>query len=373
MGGIKLNRRKLISKSIITFVIFSIILSINPSNIKAATPPKIFLYGIETPVQHNIITINGVIYLPIAEADLFPTVLLNVAWNKEYKGFRIDTQNKSILLIPNSKMAVIYDIKYDNFNNNFASGNTGFVNEKVIKLPNVVISKDGILYLSVQSLGIILNGKTSYNASKNEINIECENCQFDITTNLQQIHKKCLEEYGLLIDPMCEKYEDFVSYAYNSGINLGFIQIQDTDLVESMMGKTIWVLTISDPLAFDNISNLTEIKIVDIQDNFKFVSTSGNKKLILSIDILKNKDSYLTENPFTKYKSWSKKYWDAIKKNEVILTMNKDMVILAIGKPTRINTIKNSSGTYEQWVYDYGSISNTYIYFKNGKVSSMQY
>ena len=39
------------------------------------------------------------------------------------------------------------------------------------------------------------------------------------------------------------------------------------------------------------------------------------------------------------------------------------------GKPTSVNTTITAYGNSEQWVYGYGM----YVYFRNGKVSAIQY
>lgn len=52
---------------------------------------------------------------------------------------------------------------------------------------------------------------------------------------------------------------------------------------------------------------------------------------------------------------------------EVVIGMTKQMVKDARGLPDDINRTQGNYGTHEQWVYD-----GSYIYFQNGRVTSIQ-
>jgi len=61
-------------------------------------------------------------------------------------------------------------------------------------------------------------------------------------------------------------------------------------------------------------------------------------------------------------------YADLIVQGKVVRGMNKKMAEASWGKPKDINTTTGSYGTHEQWVY-YG---DNYLYFENGKLTSIQ-
>lgn len=63
------------------------------------------------------------------------------------------------------------------------------------------------------------------------------------------------------------------------------------------------------------------------------------------------------------------KHWDAINNKYPVLGMNRTECILAIGKPEKINNTVLDGKTLEQWVYSI----DTYVYFDNGVLYSMQF
>ena len=58
----------------------------------------------------------------------------------------------------------------------------------------------------------------------------------------------------------------------------------------------------------------------------------------------------------------------AIKKHQIILGMTPRQVVLSWGSPENKNITFNKFGKSEQWVYGLGE----YVYFENGKVTSLQ-
>lgn len=59
--------------------------------------------------------------------------------------------------------------------------------------------------------------------------------------------------------------------------------------------------------------------------------------------------------------------WEQIRQGKVSVGMTKEECKLSIGRPRDVNTTTLSSGTKEQWVYDY-----KYVYFRNGVVTAIQ-
>jgi hypothetical protein len=68
-----------------------------------------------------------------------------------------------------------------------------------------------------------------------------------------------------------------------------------------------------------------------------------------------------------KSKKWPAKIEQAAIEQSVILGMTSDQVLLALGKPEKINRTVYPRGVHEQWVYPGG-----YLYLDNGTVTSYQ-
>ena len=70
-------------------------------------------------------------------------------------------------------------------------------------------------------------------------------------------------------------------------------------------------------------------------------------------------------------KKYKKRYgsgnWNRILNGKVRIGWSKKMCELSWGKPEDINKTTNSYGIKEQWVYD-----NSYLYFENGKLTTIQ-
>jgi len=52
--------------------------------------------------------------------------------------------------------------------------------------------------------------------------------------------------------------------------------------------------------------------------------------------------------------------------------MTKEMCKESWGEPDDINVSIGSWGRHEQWVYEHKYISDSYLYFENGKLTTIQ-
>ncbi|NNV01648.1 stalk domain-containing protein [Brevibacillus sp. MCWH] len=152
--------------------------------------------------------------------------------------------------------------------------------------------------------------------------------------------------------------------------------------ISSYLGKNIFY---RNGLVYDtsgnisSIENLTPFWITKVEEksdsvlyNYRIWLISGKYTYYMDVeDALDFRMSFLDFNPYTYYK-WSQKVWDHVKKGSVFVGMNKDMVSLSLGTPTRKNISTYSWGTFEQWVYDYKTFGTSYLYFKNGILTSWQ-
>lgn len=152
--------------------------------------------------------------------------------------------------------------------------------------------------------------------------------------------------------------------------------------ISSYLGKNIFY---RNGLVYDasgniaSIENLTPFWITIVEEksdsvlyNYRIWLISGEYTYYIDVDdALHFSMNFLDFNPYTNYK-WSKEVWDHIKKGSVFVGMNKDMVSLSLGIPTRKNISTYSWGTFEQWVYDYKTFGTSYLYFKNDILTSWQ-
>lgn len=74
-------------------------------------------------------------------------------------------------------------------------------------------------------------------------------------------------------------------------------------------------------------------------------------------------------NPKMKYKNIPSSTWNLIIGGKVRVGMTKEQCRLSWGNPENVNVTTGSFGTHEQWVY-YG---DRYLYFENGKLTTMQH
>ena len=80
--------------------------------------------------------------------------------------------------------------------------------------------------------------------------------------------------------------------------------------------------------------------------------------------------SYYLEDPKSFTSKWPKKYLLAINEQKIMMGMTMDQAAAAWGEPNDINNSTGPWGTHVQWVY--GKSHHSYLYFKNGRVSSWQ-
>ncbi len=147
-----------------------------------------------------------------------------------------------------------------------------------------------------------------------------------------------------------------------------------TQAQNELRGKTIWYDNRT--IQVEKIGHLDKLTFVSFQiddDNtIRAVVRKTNNNLYAFelephfdvTDMLK--DRIFVKNPRSVYK-WSNKVWNAITANEVFAGMTREQVILSWGVPSDYNTYQSSNLTYEQWIY-----ARNYLYFWNGKLSSMQ-
>lgn len=82
----------------------------------------------------------------------------------------------------------------------------------------------------------------------------------------------------------------------------------------------------------------------------------------------------LRQQLLDQHPEWPPKYVEMIKNGNITTGMTKDMVKAAWGKPQMNSSVTESSYS-QQWVYETASTdsySSTYVYFRDGKVVSIE-
>jgi hypothetical protein len=151
---------------------------------------------------------------------------------------------------------------------------------------------------------------------------------------------------------------------------------------KEIVGKErIWITSelVSNGKSMVDLENLTEAILIEISDRSE--TSYGETMLVLKVKINSKyywihevnksfrEDSYLTVNPFKKYK-FNSTTWKDIKQRKVRIGMSEDAALLAWGYPDDINEYGNAYGTTAQWVY--GETYRSYLYFDDGILTSWQ-
>jgi hypothetical protein len=71
--------------------------------------------------------------------------------------------------------------------------------------------------------------------------------------------------------------------------------------------------------------------------------------------------------------AWDEVYIQAIADGKVLLGMNRDMVLLSVGIPDKVNVTKGNDNLNEQWIYNAREgYRSHYVYFTDSKVVNTQ-
>lgn len=174
----------------------------------------------------------------------------------------------------------------------------------------------------------------------------------------------------------------------------GLVYLDEIDIAkELLVGKTFYTLTdkgyvdTPDGERVVRVLRFSPYKViaVGVGDTYsgplKMVCTDNDGKKVAFYVILSgtNKDygdgigngyfynAFSFSNPRNKYKNITDSDWILIRQGKVRIGMTKAVCELSWGKPQKINKTIGTYGTTEQWVYE-----GSYLYFKNGKLTSIQ-
>jgi len=159
-----------------------------------------------------------------------------------------------------------------------------------------------------------------------------------------------------------------------------------------LIGKTLYTLNID--WLQDGVQGVSKysrkwvpviIKKIGVGDSqnrpIKIIFEYNKKEFYIEVSMSKtnctsiadNDDNFNTNfsftNPKLRYPKIPKDIWDLICINQVRIGMTKAQCRLSWGDPEDINKTSGNWGTSEQWVYS----ASSYLYFKNGILSTIQH
>ncbi len=158
-------------------------------------------------------------------------------------------------------------------------------------------------------------------------------------------------------------------------------QARSLATAKSYIGKSFWVNFGNYPLreiyaeSGQPIYNIKKFEKFTVKDVLTGVASSDSSGVSIYLKVITedkviglfpfNESYILKNNPLSSKRP--ARIVNAIKHEEVVLGMTRDEAKLSWGEPKDINRTVGPWGVHEQWVY-----GSTYLYFKNGILTSFQ-
>lgn len=175
----------------------------------------------------------------------------------------------------------------------------------------------------------------------------------------------------------------------------GIAFLRDIDDARKLyLNKTLWLSnrqivsydSENDSFIGKDVKKYSPVKVVDIvagwyesnpvrfiiQNEFGIkgfvdVNMSGTNVAAILRNSNRFEELFFEQDPRQLY-PWNKEIWSSIESSQVFLGMTKLQVLMALGKPHKINQTMNQSVTIEQWVYK----NKGYLYFQDSLLTSIQ-
>jgi hypothetical protein len=337
--------------------------------VKAATASSSQIVNVKTPISINgkpfvagspIKSRNGVLLVPLK--PFVQQLGLNLVWNSEYKGFRINSYHKVLLIMPGSKLVDVVAVNSGNYIEDEETFSYDFQSE-IKRMPVPLTAQGGIQYVPLKWLSQEF-GLTLTNGTSGQLHVQGDSI-VPTQKHLEEIYEAIKEK--VIYDVFLDDFQTFLTYVYNSGIDNNFVVLEN-QRITSIMGKTIWLYSKANVADLNTnagitLSRLSEVKVVDEYSPYESIIQYKNKLYIIDNSFA---DVFFKVDLKKTYK-WSPKVWEAIINEEVFVGMTKTQAIYAWGEPDDINSTLDITGEFEQWIYnDYN-----YLYFSNGILVSI--
>lgn len=366
----------------ITFIIFfnmELVIYADSSKPSSNQPTvykgRLLLNGDGQELENKIIIKNNIVYFPLSETFDLCNIYKKVVPN-ESGIFVNDTFIGTIAFLKLGRNNV--HLKF--YNNDIVESSSSYseipdfkVNkEDNINIPSVLIYYNKSTYISSEFLTKILKFKISKTDAQIDLVREISGL------NIQDYFTVLLEENGFTNATFINSFIEDVMYNSDTITNL---ELNDGFGKVDFVGRKLWVRLNRFP-SYSSIYEAFNGKLLYIpmiitgSKDSEYQVTANNKSYSISTFSIEkasysNKDIF-DNDPKSIYK-WSKSIWNKIDKGLIWTGMSSDMAEIAMGLPDDINTSVGSWGKDEQWVYQGSDYDNTYLYFRNGKLSSWQY
>lgn len=189
-------------------------------------------------------------------------------------------------------------------------------------------------------------------------------------------------EFNSKISDFCNKEKDMSDFVFLNDIDKA---------CELLIGKTLYfnyetwftannTITLSTkyiPVVINNIglSHDGYCKIAfetSSSDEFYIkVKLSGTNESDYNISLPDFANVFSFKDPKLKYPNITRAKWKLIQNRDIEIGMSKTECRLSYGEPDDINSTLTGYGNREQWVYE-NQFGNTYLYFRNGRLISIQ-
>lgn len=319
--------------------------------------------------EYGAIELNNAIYVPMW--GVFSRLGISPQVDKTYLTYRVNTSKNVIFFKADSNVIFKVGLNVDNFETKDKSHSPSreFVRE-VTRLDYYPITVNNVIYVPLVFLVDYLDLKVVWSKDGK---IEINGGDYKYEESLQKLYQDWEKKLGKIGSSYLnywyeDNYEKFKRRYFDNGFMFFPLDLYRHSQLTEFYGKDLWIYRPSSFWFSTDIPNLTKVRITYIGDGSMLVN-DGKNDYKVSIDFLRGDAStaFLTEDPFKQHK-WSEKVWNAIRAQEIFIGMNEEMVILSVGHPTRKNITKSSTGTFAQWVYG----NWAYLYFKNGKLTTIQ-
>ncbi|MCU6792568.1 copper amine oxidase N-terminal domain-containing protein [Paenibacillus sp. WQ 127069] len=334
----------------IIIIFFLLLVTFNTLNVFAEDVElnyQLFING--ESFESELIVDNNAVYAPLW--GIMSKLGVSMDQDEYNKTFRINLPDKVLTFISDSNIVYQMDITASNYNKYKFGVNSTRMEVPFITKNDVVYTP--LVFLSQYLDAIVLWNDQTINVSANDYDIG------DKWTKLGY-------ELG---------YSD-LSYFWGRVIGSEVDKIRDK-LEEEANAENYWIehstlyLNKSDHSWGSSHDQLEEVIIIAYDGLSVTLSNSKGQFTETFADFTKLRLAFFTEDPLSN-PGWSNTIKQQIRNREISIGMNEDMVWYSWGTPYEKKSYSSNYGSTVQWIYKKSTYSFSFVYFKNGKVTSIQ-